>query len=156
MKRVPLQRALLRPLLMAVCTLILAGAQASYAEEVYYRWINERGFPMLSDRPPPQGIDYEVVSTGSSFKRPVDAEEGAVPREVEPSPSNDFETVNTEKPRIEKNPEFCQRAKDNLQTLNTTARIRMKNEAGEMAYIDEAEKDRQRKRAQDTIELHCE
>lgn len=156
MKRVLLHRALLRPLLIAVCTTFMAGAPASFAEEVYYRWINERGFPMLSDRPPPKGIDYEVVSTGSSFKRPVDAEEGAVPKEVEPSPGNEFEKVDTEKSKIEKNPEFCKRAQDNLQTLNTTARIRMKNDAGEMAYIDEEEKERQRKRAKDTIELHCE
>lgn len=152
MIRTLLQRAFVT----ATCALMLTSAPASFAEEVYYRWINERGFPMLSDRPPPKGIDYEVVSTGSSFKRPVDAEEGAVPREVEPSPGNEFETVQKEKPKIEKNPEFCARAQENLATLNTAARIRMRNEAGEMAYIDEEEKERQRKRARDTIELHCE
>lgn len=111
---------------------------------------------MLSDRPPPKGIDYEVVSTGSNFKRPVDAEEGAVPKEVEPSAGNTFERVEDEKPKFKKNPEFCARAKDNLETLNTSARIKMRNEAGEMAYIGQAEKELQKKRAQDNIELHCE
>lgn len=111
---------------------------------------------MLSDRPPPKGIDYEVVSTGSSFKRPVEAEEGAVPREVEPSAGNDFEAVEEEKPKIKKNPEFCARAKDNLQTLNTAPRIKMRNEAGEMVYIGPEEKELQKKRAKDNIKIHCE
>jgi hypothetical protein len=141
--------------LFALAAALLGSATISTAEEVYYRWINERGFPMLSDRPPPKGIDYEVISTGSSFKRPVDASEGAVPAEVEPSPGNEFTKVETQESAVKKNPEFCARAKENLATLNSSARIRMRNEAGEIAYIDEEEKERQRKRAQDTIKIHC-
>lgn len=149
-------RALLnRTLPLALCAAMLASSVPTSAQQVYYRWINERGHPMLSDRPPPKGIDYEVISTGSKFKRPVDAEEGAVPPEVEPSPGNDFEKVATEEKKVEKNPEFCQRARDNLETLNTSARIKMRNEAGELAYIDEEEKERQRKRALDNIKIHC-
>jgi len=145
-----------RTLQLALCATLLLGGTTSFGEEVYYRWINERGFPMLSDRPPPKGIDYEVVSTGSSFKRPVEAAEGAVPREVEPSPGNDFKQEAVAETKIQKNPEYCARARENLTTLNTTARIKMRNDAGELAYIDEEEKERQRKRAQDNIDIHCE
>ena len=73
---------------------------ASYAtaEETVYRWSNERGNPVISDRPPPAGIAYEVISTGSSLVRKVDANEGAVPLDVKPTPSNDFERVDTAAP----------------------------------------------------------
>ncbi len=68
----------------------------------------------------------------------------------------DSEQVTTNKPKIEKNPEYCQQARDNLQTLDTHARIRIPNEQGEYRYIDEAEKEEQRKLATETIAIHCE
>lgn len=155
MRPASIRRIVAAHLLVAAATATLFSSTTS-ADEVYYRWINDRGFPMLSDRPPPKGIDYEVVSTGSSFKRPVDAEEGAVPAEVEPSPGNEFAKEEVKKPAIEKNPEFCARAKENLNTLNTSARIRMRNDAGELAYIDEGERNEQKKQAQDNIKAYCE
>ena len=57
---------------------------------------------------------------------------------------------------IEKNPEFCQRARENLETLNTAARIRMRDEDGELRYINEEEKEEQRQRAREAIATHCE
>jgi hypothetical protein len=135
--------------------LALSGSYAS-ADQTLYRWTDEAGNPVNSDRPPPTGVEYEVISTSSSMVRKVDADEGAVPLEVKPSASNDFEQVQTSKPKIEKNAEYCQRARDNLQSLDTSARIRLRDEQGEYRYIDEAEKAEQRERARDTIALHCE
>ena len=144
-----------RVLLLATTALTLMASLAS-AEATLYRWTDARGTPVNSDRPPPAGVEYEVISTSSSMARKVDQDEGAVPLEVKPTPSNDFEQVQTNKPRIEKNPEYCQRARDNLQTLDTTARIRLRNDQGEYRYIDEAEKEEQRDQARATIALHCE
>lgn len=139
----------------AVAVLSMAGPSA-HAGKNHYRWIDDRGNPVHSDRPPPKGIDYEVISTDSSLVREVDADEGAVPPEVEPRVGNEFEPVDTASKEPEKNPEYCQRARENLETLNTVARIRLRNDQGEMRYIDEAEKEEQRKRARDTIAVHCE
>ena len=119
--------------------------------------MDERGNPVHSDRPPPKGTDYEVVSTGSSLIRQVDAEEGAVPAETEPRVGNEFERVDKEQAQVvEKNPEYCRRARENLATLTTTARIRVRNDQGEYRYIDEEEKEIQRQRARDSIAVHCE
>jgi hypothetical protein len=142
-------------LIVTMATLALTGPAAS-AGEVYYRWMDNRGNPVHSDRPPPKGIDYEVVSTGSSLMRPVDAKEGAVPLEIVPRVGNDFEQVDTKKvAKIEKNPEYCIRARENLQALDTFARIRLRNDQGEYHYIDEEEKEIQRQNAMDTIAVHC-
>ncbi len=87
--------------------------------------------------------------------RPVDAEEGAVPLEVEPSPSNEFEPVDASPPKIEKNPEYCQRAKDNLETLDLNVRIQMRNEKGEVYFLTEEQRGVQRQKALDTINVNC-
>ena len=77
---------------------------SAHADNTYYRWQDERGNAVHSDRPPPPGIDYEVVSTSSSKFREVDASEGAVPPKIKPSPGNEFEQADSKPPEIEKKP----------------------------------------------------
>ncbi len=132
------------------------GALTATAGNTYYRWLDDRGNPVHSDRPPPEGVDYEVVSTQSTMVRQVEAEEGAVPAEIEPKPGNEFEQVDSAPSQIKKNPEYCQRARENLATLNETARIRMRDENGEYYYLTEEQKAAQRSNAEAAIARHCE
>jgi Domain of unknown function (DUF4124) len=141
-------------LVLATTLLTLSSFHAS-ADKTVYRWKDDAGNQVNSDRPPPQGTEYEVISTSSSMVREVE-EESTIPLEVKPGASKDSEQVTTDKPKIEKNPEYCQQARDNLQTLDTHARIRIPNDQGEYRYIDEAEKEEQRKLATETIAIHCE
>jgi hypothetical protein len=137
--------------------IIVAGTGFSaHASSTFYRWQDDRGNPVHSDRPPPAGTPYEVITTGSSLVRQVDAGEGAVPATTEPTVSNDFEPVNTSKAPVKKNPEQCQRARENLQTLNTKARIQVRNDQGELRPLSEEEKEIQRQQAMDVIAVHCE
>ena len=58
---------------------------------------------------------------------------------------------------VKKNPESCARATANLETLNTSARIRIRDpETGELRFISEDEKELQRQKAVETIRVHCE
>ncbi len=140
----------------AVAALLVAlFSIPAVAENTYYRWLDDRGNPVHSDRPPPKGIDYEVVSTGTSLIRQVDAEEGAVPPEVEPRVGNEFEPASTEPTKVEKNPEYCQRARENLETLNKDIRIRMRDENGEYYYLTEEQKAEQKRNADQAIATHC-
>jgi hypothetical protein len=124
--------------------------------ETYYRWQDAKGNPVHSDRPPPAGIDYEVINTGSKLVRKVEAEQGAVPATTRSTPSNEFSTQPSEpETTVEKNPEYCSRAQANLQTLNTNARVRIRDNNGEYVYLSQEEKDIQRKKAQDLIAVHC-
>jgi hypothetical protein len=102
------------------------------------------------------GTEYEVISTSSSMVRAVDGDEGAVPLKVNPSPGNEFEPVETATPKIEKNPEYCQRAQENLTALDSKVRIQMRNEQGEVYFLTEEERNVQRQKALDTIKVHCE
>lgn len=141
-------------LVLAIATTILSSSFASAGQAVY-RWVDDRGNQVNSDRPPPKGVDYEVISTSSSMVRPVDAEEGAVPLDVEPSPSNEFEAVDANPPKVQKNPEFCQRARDNLETLELNVRIQMRDEQGEIYFLSEEQRSVQRQKALDTIKANC-
>lgn len=132
------------------------GYSVGTSGETFYRWKDDRGNPVHSDRPPPKGVPYEVVSTESSLIRPVEPDEGAVPREIEPTVSNDFDPVETKPMRVEKNPEYCARAKENLETLDIVPRIRMRGDDGEMRIITPEERAIQRQQALDTIKTHCE
>ena len=143
-------------------SVVLAAALAtaslcSVADNTYYRWSDDRGNPVHSDRPPPEGIDYEVVSTGSSLVRRVSAEEGAVPAETDSTPGNEFDATETavaEAPK--KNAEYCERAKANLNSLDTNARIRVRDDKGDYRYLSNEEKETERGIARDLIAVHCE
>lgn len=141
------------PTVLAVAALLLGTLSAQ--AETYYRWIDENGRPVHADRPPPKGIDYEVVRTGSRLKRSVEADEGAVPRTVEPTEGNDFEPMTISRVKIEKNPEYCARARENLEILDAKVRIQMKDENGEVYYLNDEDREFQKERARETIKAHC-
>lgn len=142
-------------LVLAILAPVFATPVAA-AGQVVYRWVDDRGNPVNSDRPPPKGVDYEVISTSSSMVRPVEAAEGAVPLQIKPSPSNEFEPVDTSTPKVEKNPEYCQRARENLEALDQNVRIQMRNDQGEVYFLDEEQRAAQRQKALDTIKINCE
>lgn len=150
----------MRAALLALVAMLASGLSVtSFADDTYYRWRDDRGRMVVSDRPPTGDIDYEVVSQRSSKIRRVQAGEGAVPAEVESRPGNEFEQVDTRNETMEaiaKNPEACARAQENLKTLNTSARIRIRDDqTGEPRFLSEEEKETQREKARDIIRVHC-
>lgn len=133
-------------------------APASFASDGYYKWVDERGNPQHSDRPPPGGIAYEFISTDSGMKRRVSASanSGSSPASAMPAAKQQpTSTVAEEQSRIKKNPAYCDQAKANLDTLNSAARVRIRGTDGEIRYLTEEEKDIQRKKANDMIAVHC-
>lgn len=138
----------------ALAGLLFAGISA-HAENSYYRWQDAQGNPVHSDRPPPLGTPYEVITSGSSLVRKVAADEGAVPATTEPTVRNDFEPVEAKVKPVTKNAEQCKRARENLATLDTKVRIQIRNDQGELRPLSEEEKEIQRKQAIDTIAVHC-
>ena len=141
--------------LLFATMLVIAGH--SYAENAHYHWNNERGESVYSDRPPPEGVDYEVVSTSSSFKRSVTSDEGAVPLETEPSAGNTFNKVDTaQADQLKKNTELCQRARTNLESLTSSAQVKIRNDQGETRLLTPEEIEVQKQTASAQISVYCE
>ena len=150
-----MQSTMPKALLCAIYLAAISFSAALSAGETYYRWIDERGNMLHSDRPPPAGVDYEVVSTDSSEIRKVDGEVGAVPLEVNPRVGNEFETFPKEPQDFRKSPETCRRARENMAALNSGEVIRMRNDQGEIRELDAEEIAYQRKRAEEVMRAHC-
>jgi hypothetical protein len=146
---------------IAVLALVLAGASlsttATAVEKGYYKWTDSGGRPQHSDRPPPAGVDYDFVSTDSGLTRRVTKEKPSAPKAVTtPAPKKSADDTRDNDPvAIEKNPALCDHARANLDTLNSKARVRIRDDDGAIRYLTPDEKDIQRQKAQDLIAVHC-
>ncbi|NQX90279.1 MAG: DUF4124 domain-containing protein [Halioglobus sp.] len=145
---------------VVLTTVLLAATPAPVsAQDKLYRWVDDQGNPVNSDRPPEGDVQYEIISTQSNMVRAVDveaSEPGASGAKSDPNTKDsDNALVDDRRIKIEKNPEYCETARSNLQQLNTKARIRMRDENGETRYLSEAERDEQRKNAENAIEVYC-
>lgn len=139
--------------------LISLSGGASAAGGTYYRWIDASGTEVNSDRPPPAGIEYETVSTNTNLLQPGEPQQAPATSEApsaqpaeEKSAAAPAASVRT---IIKKNPEYCEAARKNLETLSTHARIRISDADGNIRYIDEKEKAEQRATAEAIIAQHC-
>lgn len=139
-----------------ICFIALGVASQAIAGKTHYRWVDDRGHPVHSDRPPPKGIDYEVVSTGSGLKRVVTGDQGAVPAEIEPRVGNEFTQIDTnEASRSKKNPEMCERARTNLATLTSNVEVKIRDDQGEERFLSEEEIIVQREKARAQVSVYC-
>ena len=145
------------PALLAALVLSAAMAPSALAEKGYYKWVDARGNPVHSDRPPGAGIEYEFVSTETGLRRRVSSEENTDnPPGWAGSDAVGSEEQNAAEQQedFEKDPAICDQARANLDTLNSKARVRIRDDDG-IRYLTEEEKTTQRKTAQSLIDVHC-
>jgi len=150
--------------LQAILVCLIVGSAtlgpSALAEKGYYKWMDAKGNPQHSDRPPPAGVEYEYVSTDTGLRRRVSAEESRAneaARNAPGTPTDDDEPTQTaaeDQVLVEKDPALCDQARANFDTLQSKARVRIRDDDG-IRYLTEEEKDVQRKRAQDLIAHHC-
>lgn len=141
-------------LAMALAANLLLGLNHAHGATLY-RWTDAQGKPVISDRPPPPGVEYETVSASSSMVNKVNSADPVTPREPPKPPSSSTEAAETRRTVYEKNPSYCAQARKNLEVIESAARIRMPDANGEMRYISDDEKAREREKNLETIEMHC-
>ncbi len=151
MKHYAKQRAWVMVLSLACVS--LAGPVK--ADQSVYRWIDKQGNTVVSDRPPPVGVEYETVNLQGNMMNRVDSPIPA-PAAGPDTTAVDETAEQPQQPGIPKNPQYCSQARQNLSNLNTFARIRIQGADGEYRYLTEEEKDDQRRQAQDAIDAYCE
>jgi len=150
------QRFAGRAILLAALVVLVLPSTQSFAADVYYRWVDARGDTVHSDRPPPAGTDYETTSSGTGLVRSESSPQSAgTPIKKTEADTNPDVTYTREAPNT-KNPEHCQAATTNLATLNTKARIRMRDDEGKYFYLTEEQKAASRLKAEKSIAAYCE
>ena len=129
-----------------------------------YRWLDENGNPVLSDRPPPAGTPYTELDSSSGFGRPPqsalqdqDEVSSPVPDNGRPVPqsASAYPTANDGDHAPERKPAVCEQAKTNILKLESLPRIRVEGASGEVRFMTEKERTAQLDIAYRARDLHC-
>jgi hypothetical protein len=129
--------------LFLASTLVAVNAGA----DVYYKW-DKDGITQYTKEKPRDVPSEEIRTMGG--KAP-----GASSSPTAPAATADRAVADPAAAPAKKDPKMCERAKANLETLQSTAIVRMKDEYGKEAVMDDKQRDEQIKRAQDVIKANC-
>ena len=144
----------------AICGLLLAMPVSA---STTYRWVDQNGNPVLSDRPPEAGVPYTEVGVDTGFRRyPKPAAPGTVaPDDAATASSNTPASNNPEKNTanttlvVEAYPELCERARDNIFKLETFPRMRVRDDSGEVRFMSDEERAEQLATAYEVRDANC-
>jgi len=151
---------------VAVAATVLASAFAAASAQsgaaTLYRWTDANGTPVISDRPPPQGTAYNTLDgarygTSGSLSAPQKSEANAAvaeePAESDPAPEPESNVATTTV--VEKRPDLCEQAKDNVFKLETFPRIRTTDDDGTVRFMTEEEVNVQMEMAKKAANAYC-
>ena len=126
-----------------------------------YRWVDQNGNPVLSDRPPEAGVPYTKVGVKMGiwrYSKPAAPETGAPDDGAavdSPSPVPSHSIAEREAADAEPLPALCEQARDNIFKLETFPRMRMRDDSGEVRFIDEAEREQELAIAYEARDANC-
>lgn len=125
------------------CCLLISLSQGAFAAKVY-TWTDENGVTHYGEHPP-KGVNAKKINarTGHSEPTPTPETPEAAPETAQPAAPN-F-----------KDPERCEAARKNLDTLTSNARIKIPDENGNMRYLTDDEREGKVTETEKIIEESC-
>ena len=129
-----------------------------------YRWVDDNGNPVLSDRPPETGTPYTEVGVDTGFRRypkPIATETaesggqaptGSASASPLTSPNGAEANPTTV---VEAHPALCEPAKDNIFKLETFPRMRVRDDDGEVRFMSDEERATQLATAYKVRDANC-
>ena len=154
--------ALLHIAASSLLMLVLQGQPADASPT--YRWVDDNGNPVLSDRPPKTGIPYTEVGVDTGFRRypkPV-ASDNAEPGGQTPAGSASVSTLASSTGAeanptqvVAADPALCEQAKDNIFKLETFPRMRVRDDDGEVRFMSDEERATQLATAYKVRDANC-
>ena len=148
-------------MMMPALCLLLAG-QGVFANTIY-RWVDDNGNPVLSDRPPPAGTLYTEVEVNIGLRRypkPANTEQETTSdaaRAASSAPEQrNMGAASTESVRVvQAEPALCEQARDNIFKLETFAQMRVQDDDGTVRFMTDEERDRQLATAYQVRDANC-
>ena len=156
-----------RKLLLRAVTLAalvpLAYSPPDALAAAIYRWVDDNGNPVLSDRPPEARIPYTEIGGSPPLRRYPKQSENAPqtpdnvdpPRTVSAQPGSLAEASASSAVTIKPEPELCQQALDNIFKLETFPRSRVQDPSGEVRFMSDAERAEQLRVAKEVRDANC-
>ena len=152
---------------MTAAAVMLSSTLTTFSQQgsaaTLYRWTDANGSPVISDRPPPTGTPYTTLngarygtsgSISAPQKQPVAESEVAESTPPE-APINSPEPAPAVKTVVEKRPDLCEQAKDNIFKLETFPRIRTTDDDGTVRFMTAEEISSQLETARKVAEANC-
>ena len=133
--------------------LLAIGSAASIADN--YRWINQQGEPVYSDRPPPAGVDVEVVKTQSMPRNTAVEDESAALETDSGANTGSTAPGNPATNPGTTNAALCEQAKMNLLVLDGPDAVNVRNDQGNVVELSSSEREIARRTAQAKIDIYC-
>ena len=144
-----IRRTTVAPFLSVSLSLFLSlFLTATSIAETTYRWTDDNGNPVLSDRPPAAGTPFTEIGVKTGLRR--------FPRTIHISPTHDNNAsvlpasgktmTNAPANSAENargthgNPDLCEQARENIFKFETFARMRVRDETGEVRFISDEER----------------
>lgn len=134
--------------------LVSAPLAPAHADDQVYRWVDARGVTHYSDSPPPDDVlsAREITVRGQRIARALGAETAEADSAVTPTTSTPSSAASIAASRKQ----FCQRAKENLQTLQTSGDVMQDIDGdGIQELLSAEQRDAERERAQNAITFYC-
>lgn len=146
-----------RRLWFAVLSVISITAMG---QQTVYRWMDKNGQVHYGDRPPSEGTAHEAINRTKALSHPEvsTAEQVRGPAISEPAktePKSSGRLQEPPQPTSQRNPEYCQQAKDNLWQIENSARVRVLAADGQYRFLSPEEKEAARKESLKLVEAHC-
>ena len=129
-----------------------------------YRWVDQNGNPVLSDRPPEAGVPYTEVGVDGGFRRytkptginePDVTQSDATGASLTASTSTSAASPPILIEVVSPQPDLCDQAQDNIFKLETFPRIRVQDEKGAVRFMTDEERSAQLATAYRVREANC-
>lgn len=136
---------------------LLTAAVPGQAQNHHYRWVDEQGKTVYSDRPPPGGQDYEIVSSTSNFSRAIAGREGAMRADDAVDDGSEADPAREKLSEQERRKaDYCAKARANLEVLKGTGKIVVRGADGVPRTLSAEEIEQQRQTARSQVTAYCE
>ena len=164
MKSKPLSVAIAAPRLLFIAACVALALSQTASANTTYRWVDQNGNPVLSDRPPEAGVPYTEVGVDGGFRRypkPTDINEPDVSESdatgVTPTAlsSSSKTSSNTRIEIASPQPDLCDLAQDNIFKLETFPRMRVQDDTGEVRFMTDEERSAQLATTYRVREANC-
>ena len=129
-----------------------------------YRWMDQNGNPVLSDRPPEAGVPYTEGEVGGGFRR-YPQPTGINEPDVNESDATGASSTALSSPSaasspthieiVSPQPDLCDQAQDNIFKLETFPRMRAQDENGEVRFMTDEERSAQLATAYRVRDANC-
>lgn len=132
----------------------LAFSQVNLAAQKFYKWVDSEGVTHYTTTPPP-GKKVDLVKTYNTRSKAPTPSMKPKPSVADKAKEASEAEAADQEPQYKKNPEYCATARDNLTTIDSNNRVRLKDKDGNLRYATHEEREKRRQEALKAIKINC-